>query len=239
MIKEIEELYEMNLMIFGPPGSGKGTYGSRLEPIFNIKRISTGEIFRDEVKKKSELGRKAEEYLNRGELVPDKIVIDMLKGRLDDLGNKNFILDGYPRTVDQAKALDKIVKIDAIINIIAPEEILIEKAKARRICSNTKCDGNYNVADIKKTIDGIDYILPPLLPKKSRICDKCGSKLYQRVEDADENIIKKRLKVYEDQSKPVLRHYKGKTKFVEVYMSRPPKTVVETIAKEIKKLGLK
>jgi adenylate kinase len=229
----------MNLMIFGPPGSGKGTYGSRLEPVFNIKRISTGEIFRDEVKKKTELGKKAEEYLNRGELVPDNVVIDMLKKRLEELGNKNFILDGFPRTIDQAKALDKIVKIDAIINIIAPEEILIEKATARRICSNTKCDGNYNIANIKKVIDGVDYILPPLLPKKTGACDKCTSKLYQRVEDADVKIIKKRLKVYEDQSKPVLTHYTGKIKLVEVHMNRPPNVVVDNITKQIKKLGLK
>jgi adenylate kinase len=231
-------MIEMNLMIFGPPGSGKGTYASRLEPILKIKRIATGDIFRDEMKKKSELGKKAKEYYDKGDLVPDKIVTDMLKKKLEEIGKRNFILDGYPRTVEQAKALDKFVKIDAIITIIAPEEILIEKSKARRTCSNTKCDGNYNLADIRKTIDGIDYILPPLLPKKPEICDKCGSKLYQRAEDGDENMIKKRLKVYENQSKPVLKYYKGKIKFVQIYMNRPPDEISKRIVGELKKINL-
>jgi adenylate kinase family enzyme len=142
----------MKLMIFGPPGSGKGTYSSRLQPVLNVKRIATGDIYRDEMKKNTELGKKAAVYYNKGELVPDAITIDMLKGKLDEIGKKNFILDGFPRTVEQAKALEKIVKLDALILIVAPEEILIEKAKARRICSNTKCDGNYNLADIHKTI---------------------------------------------------------------------------------------
>lgn len=162
----------------------------------------------------------------------------MLKKKLEEIGKKNFILDGYPRTVEQAKSLDKFVKIDAIITIIAPEEILIEKAKARRICSNTKCDGNYNIADIRKTIDGIDYILPPLLPKKVGICDKCGSKLYQRTEDASEDFIKKRLGVYEKQSKPVLDYYKGKTQFVKIYMNRPPDEIAKRIIEELKKIKL-
>jgi adenylate kinase len=235
----------MKLMIFGPPGSGKGTYSSRIQPILNVKRIATGDIYRDEMKRSTELGKKAAVYYNKGELVPDSITIDMLKGKLDEIGKKNFILDGFPRTVEQAKALEKIVKLDALILIIAPEEILIEKAKARRICSNTKCDGNYNIADIHKTIKDkeinkdIEYILPPLLPKKDGICDKCGGKLIVRREDADENMIKKRLKVYENQSKPILKYFKGKMPVVRIYMSRPPDIVVETIAKEIRKLGLK
>lgn len=228
----------MNLIIFGPPGSGKGTYASRLEPILKIKRIATGDIFRDEMKKNTELGKKATQYYNKGELVPDSIVTDMLKKKLEELDKKDFILDGFPRTVEQAKALEKFVKIDAMINIIAHEEILIEKAKARRICSNTRCDGNYNLADIKKTIDGVKYILPPLLPKKSGICDKCGSKLYQR-EDASEEFIKKRLKVYENQSKPVINYYKGKIPFINIYMNRPPEMIVKRILEEIKKLRLK
>lgn len=228
----------MRLMIFGPPGSGKGTYATRLEPILKIKRIATGDIFRDEVKKGTALGKKVEGFLNRGELVPDEITIQVLKGRLEGLGKKNFILDGFPRTVDQAKALEKITKIDAVILIIAPEGILIEKAQARRICSNTKCDGNYNIADINKTVDGVKYILPPLLPKKDGICDKCGSKLIQRVEDKDLNLIKKRLKVYEDQSKPVIGYLEDKVPFVKIHMNRPPEIVVERIVQGLKNIGL-
>ncbi len=226
-------------MIFGPPGSGKGTYASRLEPILNIKRVATGDIFRDEMKKNTELGKTAAQYYNKGELVPDNIVTEILKGKLVELKKENFILDGFPRTAEQAKTLERFVNIDALILILAPEEILIEKATARRICSNTKCDGNFNLADIRKTIDGIEYILPPLLPKKDMICDKCGSKLYQRREDASIDFIKKRLKVYEDQSKPVLDYFNEKIPFVKIYMNRPPDEVVKKIVEELKKLNLK
>lgn len=229
----------MNLMIFGPPGSGKGTYASRLEPVLNIKRIATGDVFRDEMKGNTELGKKAAEYYNKGELVPDDIVTDMLKKKLDEIGKKDFILDGFPRTVEQAKSLENFVKIDATIVILAHKEILIEKAKARRICTNTKCDGNYNVADIKKTIDDIEYNLPPLSPKVPDTCDKCGSPLYQRKEDASEDFIKKRLEVYENQSKPVLDYYKGKMQFVQIYMNNPPEIIVKSIVEELEKIGIK
>ncbi|MDI6806824.1 MAG: nucleoside monophosphate kinase [Candidatus Aenigmarchaeota archaeon] len=228
----------MNLIIFGPPGSGKGTYASRLESKLGIKRIATGDIFRDEIKKNTELGKKVVKFYNRGELVPDYITIEVLRKALEEIVKKNFILDGFPRTVEQAKALEKIVKIDAIINILAHEEILIEKTQARRICSNTKCDGNYNLADIRKTIDNIEYILPPILPKKPGICDKCGSELYQRADDEDLELIKRRLRVYEEQSKPVIFFYKGKVRFIDIYMNRPPEQIVERILQELKNIGL-
>ena len=229
----------MKLIIFGPPGSGKGTYSSRLKEVFGLEKISTGDIFREEVKKGSELGKKVEAFLKEGKLVPDEIAIEVVKERIKNLNN--FILDGFPRTVKQAKALDKIVKIDAIIKINAHEEILIEKISGRRICSNPKCDGNYNVANIHKVIDGIEYILPPLLPKEDMKCDKCGSPLIQRDDDKPE-VIKQRLKVYEEQSKPVLEYYKRKRKnkipIVEIWMNRPPEQVVEKIVEELKKIGL-
>jgi adenylate kinase len=228
----------MRLMIFGPPGSGKGTYASRLEPKLGIKRIATGDVYRDEMKRGTELGKKAAEYYNKGELVPDDITIEVLKNKLKKINDDNFILDGFPRTVEQAKALEKIVKIDAIILILAHEEILIEKAQARRICSNTKCDGNFNIADIRKTIDGAEYILPPLLPKNDMICDKCGGKLIQRTEDADIKLLKKRLRVYEEQSKPVIEYFKKKIPFIKIYMNRPPDQIVEKIIQELKNIGL-
>jgi len=229
----------MKLIIFGPPGSGKGTYSSRLKEIFKLEKISTGDIFREEVKKGTELGKMVEGYLKKGELVPDRIVVKVVRERIKNC--EDFILDGFPRTVKQAKALDRITKIDAIIKINAHEEILIEKISGRRICSNPKCDGNYNISDIHKTIDGIEYILPPLLPKEDMKCDKCGSPLIQRDDDKPE-IIKERLKIYEEQSRPVLKYYerkrKNKVPFVEVWMNRPPEEVVEKIVSELKKLGL-
>ncbi|MGC8993401.1 MAG: adenylate kinase family protein [Candidatus Aenigmatarchaeota archaeon] len=227
----------MKLIIFGPPGSGKGTYSSRLKEIFGLEKISTGDIFREEIKKGSELGKKVENYLKEGKLVPDEIVIEVVKEKIKNLDN--FILDGFPRTVEQAKALDKMAKIDAIIKINAHEEILIEKISGRRICSNPKCDGNYNVADIHKIIDGIEYILPPLLPKEDMKCDKCGSPLIQRDDDKPE-VVRQRLKVYEEQSKPVLEYYKRKRKnkipMIEIWMNRPPEQVVQKIVEELKKI---
>jgi adenylate kinase len=227
----------MKLIIFGPPGSGKGTYSSRLKEKFGLEKISTGDIFREEIKKGSELGKKVEDYLKKGELVPDEIVIKVVKEKIKNLDS--FILDGFPRTVEQAKALDMMTKIDAIIKINAHEEILIEKISGRRICSNTKCDGNYNVADIHKIIEGVEYILPPLLPKEDMRCDKCGSQLIHRDDDRPE-VVKERLRIYEEQSKPVVEYYKRKNEvpFVEVWMNRPPEIVVEKIIEGLKNLGL-
>ena len=172
--------------------------------------------------------------------LPDEIVLKMVEARLKDLDAQNgFILDGFPRTLKQAEALEKITDIDAIILIQVHPEILIEKISARRICSNPSCDGNYNVADIRKTIEGIDYVLPPLLPKNDMKCDKCGSPLIQREDDKPE-VIKKRLEVYEKQSKPVIEYYKkkGKIPFIKVWMNRPPEIVVERIVEGLKELGI-
>ena len=227
----------MKLIIFGPPGSGKGTYSSRLKEKFGLEKISTGDIFREEIKKGSELGKKVEGYLKKGELVPDEIVIEVVREKIKSLDN--FILDGFPRTVNQAIALDKMVKIDAIIKINAHSEVLIEKISGRRICSNPKCDGNYNIAGVHKTINGIEYILPPLLPKEDMKCDKCGSPLIQRDDDKPE-VVRERLRIYEEQSRPVLDYYKkqGKIPFVEVWMNKPPEMVVEKIIEGLKNLGL-
>ena len=224
----------MKLIIFGPPGSGKGTYSSRLREKFGIEKISTGDILRQAIKEGSVLGKIVEPYISRGELVPDDIMIEVLKNAIKE--KENFILDGFPRTVVQAEELDKMVKIDAIILINCHEEILIEKISARRICSNPTCDGNFNIASIHKTVEGVEYILPPLLPKKDMVCDKCGSPLIQRKDDFPE-VIKERLKVYKKQSWPVIEYYrKKKVPFVEVWMNRPPEEVVEKIIEGIEKI---
>jgi len=209
----------------------------RLKEKYGLEKISTGDIFREEIKRGTELGKRIENYLKEGKLVPDETVIEVVKRKLEGLDN--FILDGFPRTVEQAKALDGITKIDAIIKINAHKEILIEKISARRICSNPKCDGNYNVADIKKVIEGIEYILPPLLPKNDMKCDKCGSPLIQRDDDRPE-VIEERLKVYEQQSKPVIEYYqkKGTVPFIEIWMNRPPEEVVEKIVNALEQMGI-
>ena len=229
----------MHLIIFGPPGSGKGTYSQRLAPKVGIVKISTGDIFRETSKQNTEFGKYVAGILTKGELVPDDITTKILKERISQPDAKNgFILDGYPRTIPQAQDLDGITKIDAIISIIAPEEVLIEKISARRICSNPKCDGNFNIADIQKKINGVEYNLPPLMPKNDMKCDKCGSDLYQRDDDNPE-VVKGRLEIYRKQSEPVIDYYKkrGRIPFINVHMNKPPDEIVEKIVNELRKLN--
>jgi len=225
----------VNLIIFGPPGAGKGTYSFRLQRLIGITKISTGDIFREEVKKGTELGKKVKPYLDAGQLVPDEIVIEIVKEAIKKASPKGFILDGFPRTVEQAKALEKIAKIDAIINLIVPDEIIIEKMSARRICKN--CGEIYNIADIHKVIDGVEYILPPMLPKNDMKCDRCGGELIQRDDDKPE-VIKQRLEVYKKQSKPVLDYYRGKVPFIDIHVNRGPEIMVKVIIDKLKEAGL-
>ncbi len=223
----------MKLAIFGAPGSGKGTYSKRLSARLGIAHVSTGDIFREEVNKGSGLGKKVADYMAKGNLVPDEIVIEALKKKLSQPECKNgFILDGFPRTVEQAKALDKITKIEKIINLHVPHEILIEKISARRICK--KCGDIYNIADINKTIDGVDYILPPMLPKPPGACDKCGGELYQR-EDETPEIVQNRLKIAEEKLKPTIDYYRGKVPFAEIHVNRGPEIMVGRILAELGK----
>jgi adenylate kinase len=224
----------VKLIIFGPPGAGKGTYSFRLERAIGITKISTGDILRNEIKIGSEIGKKVEKYMNAGQLVPDEIVIEILKEALKKASPKGFILDGYPRTVNQAKILEKLTKIDAIINLIIPDEIIIEKMSARRICKN--CGEIYNIADIHKTINGVEYILPPMLPKEDMKCDKCGGPLIQRDDDKPE-VIRERIEVYKKQSKPVIDYYKGKVPFINIHVNRGPEIMVKKIIEELKKHG--
>ena len=224
----------MNLIIFGPPGSGKGTYSSSLQERLWVVWISTGNIFREAAKENTEMGKKLIEIMTGGGLVPDEITVPIVKENIQRVGNKGFIIDGFPRTVRQAEILDTITKIDAVMNLLIPEEILVEKISARRMCS--KCDGNYNLADIHRKIDSIEYVLPPILPKKNGICDKCGGKLYRRKDDEPE-IIRKRLDVYTIQSKPVIEYYRKKVPFIDIHVNRPFPEIMERILEELKKIN--
>ncbi|MFH1106003.1 MAG: nucleoside monophosphate kinase [Candidatus Aenigmatarchaeota archaeon] len=223
----------MKLAIFGAPGSGKGTYSKRLSAKLGIAHVSTGDIFREEVAKSTELGKKVADYMAKGNLIPDEIAIEALKNKLSQPECKNgFILDGFPRTVEQAKALERITKIDKIINLHVPHDVLIEKISARRICK--KCGDIYNIADINKTIDGVDYILPPMLPKTPDVCDKCGGELYQR-EDETPEIVQNRLKVADEKLKPTIAYYRGKVPFAEIYVNRGPEIMIGRILAELRK----
>ena len=173
----------MRFVFLGPPGVGKGTYSSRAAPLLGIPHISTGDIFREEAAKGTELGNKIKAIMESGGLVSDDIVLDALKERLKKPdAEKGFILDGFPRTIEQAEALGKMFSIDMAMNIHMPEDILIEKITARRVCR--ECGDLYNVADIRR--HGIE--LPPMLPKVPGKCDKCGGELYQRKDDTEDAI---------------------------------------------------
>lgn len=215
----------MNLIIFGPPGSGKGTYASRLETKLGTTPIAMGDIFREAIKQGTRLGKKVEGYLKSGQLVPDDVVVEVLKEKIEQKrGGKGFILDGFPRTIAQAQALEEISRIDAIINLQVPEWIIVARLSSRRICKN--CSAVYNILYLK--------------PKKEGVCDVCGGPLYQR-EDDTEDVIKDRIKVYEKQTHPLLEYYKGKVLFVNFNceeLNLPPDKAVTEILEGLKKIGL-
>ena len=203
----------MKLIFMGPPGSGKGTYAIRVGPKLGIPHISTGHIFRNEIKSGSELGKELDSYISKGNLVPDELTVSILKKRLEERDCENgFILDGYPRTLEQAKMLDKITKIDLVVNFHLAEHILIKKLSARRVCR--KCGDIYNIADIHEG----EIHLPPMPSKEEGKCDKCGGTLIQRVDDNPE-MIRTRLEIYRDQSRPVVDYYRGRIQFIDLNMT--------------------
>jgi len=213
-------------MIFGPPGSGKGTYASRLRAKLGVDVIAMGDIFREIMKEDSPLGKKVKQYVEKGLLVPDDVVIEVLKQRLaKSSSKKGFILDGFPRTLEQANALDKIVAIDVVIKLTAPDSIIIERLSTRRICKS--CGEVYNVRYLKPKVEGV--------------CDKCGGQLYQRPDDTAK-VIKERIQVYERQTQPILQHYKEKkVQFVEFkceILDMNPDVAVESILRDLKTLKL-
>ena len=214
----------LRLVLLGPPGSGKGTYASIMAPEIEIPHISTGDIFRDEVARKTTLGREAAGFLDRGELVPDRIVVKMVRGRLKRKDcSRGFILDGYPRTIPQAKALDKIIGLDAVINLDVPDSVIIDRLSTRRVCQ--RCGAIFNIKYMK--------------PKKPGECDKCGGPLYQR-EDDKPNVIKRRLEDYHANiGKPLEQYYRKKGILKTVRNKKadvPPRAVVNRIYRA---LGLK
>lgn len=186
----------MKIVFMGPPGAGKGTQAEKIVENYQIPHISTGDMFRKAIKDQTELGMEAKRYMDQGALVPDHVTIGIVKDRLSESDCKSgFLLDGFPRTVDQAKALDEILtsldsKIDYVINIDVDLDILKERLTGRRICRS--CGATYHM------------IFNP--PKVTDICDKCGGELYQRKDDNEET-VSNRLNVYVSQTKPLLDYY--------------------------------
>ena len=215
----------MRIVILGPPGSGKGTYSSRLSARLGIPHISTGDIFREEIKSGSELGRRISEYVSNGRLVPDDTVNKVMEKRLskEDCG-RGFILDGYPRTIQQAEFLDRLSKIDVVINLNVPDEVIVRRLSSRLVCK--KCGAIYNKITLPPKVDGV--------------CDKCGGELYQREDDKPE-VVRERIKIYKKEVAPLLEHYR-KAGVVFDFFYEPdesgrdasPDMVVDKIVKALK-----
>jgi adenylate kinase len=188
----------MNIILFGPPGAGKGTQAKKLVDFYGIPQISTGDILRANVREGTELGLAARSYMDKGELVPDQVLIGIIKNRLkEDDCKKGFILDGYPRTVPQADALEAILDeidkpIDIVLNLEVPDEVLVGRISGRLMC---KCGASYHT------------ISNP--PKKDNICDICGGEVFQRVDDTAD-AVQNRLDVYKKQTQPLINYYKEK-----------------------------
>ena len=195
----------MHILLMGPPGAGKGTQAAELKAKFQIPHISTGDMFRAAIKGGTELGKLANSYIKDGKLVPDEVTIGIVRERLakDDC-KKGFILDGFPRTVEQADALNGILQdlglsLTRVLNINVPAADLIARAVGRRICK--KCGATYHVE------------FNP--PKQDGICDECGSELFQRADDTEET-MKNRLSVYEASTKPLIDYYEKAGVYTEV-----------------------
>mgnify|MGYP000869713359 FL=1 len=195
----------MHILLMGPPGAGKGTQAANLVKEFGIPHISTGDMFRAAVKEGTELGKQAKACMDAGKLVPDEVTIGIVKGRLAKPDcKKGFILDGFPRTVEQADALTGILKelglsLTAALNITVPAADLIERAVGRRICKS--CGATYHVK------------FNP--PQKAGVCDTCAGDLYQRADDSEET-MKNRLSVYEAQTKPLIAYYEKAGVYKEI-----------------------
>ena len=186
----------MKIVLLGAPGAGKGTQGVVLSKSYKVPHISTGDILREAVKNGTPMGKRARIFMDKGELVPDEVVVGIIVDRLSqDDTKKGYILDGFPRTLKQAEELDAALEtagsgVDMILYFDIPENIAIERLTGRRVCK--KCGANYHVKNIP--------------PKTEGICDKCGEGLYQRPDDILET-VKNRLKVYEDQTRPLIEYY--------------------------------
>ena len=187
----------LRTILLGPPGAGKGTQAVKIVEKYGIPHISTGDIFRENIKKGTELGKKAQAYMNKGELVPDDLVIAIATARLleDDCKN-GFLLDGFPRTVYQAEKLDEFLeahnsKIDKVVDISVGKEELMIRLTGRRVCK--KCGASYHIVNIP--------------PKKEGVCDICGGPLIQRDDDNAETAAN-RIEVYEEQTRPLVDYYK-------------------------------
>ncbi|MDD1768203.1 MAG: adenylate kinase [Methanomassiliicoccales archaeon] len=204
------------LVLLGPPGSGKGTQTERLCKEFGFTHISTGDLLREAVRNGTTLGIKAKKFMEAGDLVPDDLVIELVRLKLDNCP-KGFVLDGFPRTVEQAKALQRICDVDAAINLEVNEEDIVGRMINRRSCK--KCGAVYNLQSNP--------------PKKAGTCDKCGVELYQRSDDTEET-VRARMKVYKERTMPLIAFYRKQGVLMSIDARGGIDRVYETIAGKIR-----
>lgn len=210
----------MNLLIMGPPGAGKGSQAALIKEHYNIAHISTGNMFREAIAAKTEVGLLAKGYIDRGELVPDEVTIDIVKERLQEDDVKHgYLLDGFPRTIAQAKAFAEYLKrsgnkIDKVINLVVDDTVLISRISGRRVCKD--CGATYHIETNK--------------PKLECICDVCGGNLIQREDDSVETITN-RVRVYYEKTRPLLDYYRANGDLVDIQGYGE----IEEIFKEIQK----
>lgn len=199
----------MKIIMLGAPGAGKGTQAKKITSKYNIPHISTGDIFRMNIKNGTELGTKAKTYMDQGLLVPDELVVDLVVDRLkqDDCAN-GYVLDGFPRTIPQAEALAKIIGVDAVVNFDIADEGVVERLSGRRVCK--ACGQNYHVKFLPTKVEGK--------------CDACGEDLYTRDDDKIE-AIQHRLEVYRSQTAPLIDFYKEKSLLTDID-ARPAREVI-------------
>jgi adenylate kinase len=212
----------LRTVLLGPPGAGKGTQAVKIVEKYNIPHISTGDIFRENIKNGTEFGKKAQEYMNKGELVPDELVIDLATDRLlaDDCRN-GFLLDGFPRTVYQAEKLDEFLeahgqKLDTVIDIEVEKEELVTRITGRRVCK--ACGASFHVVNIP--------------PKKEGICDLCGGELFQRADDTVD-AVETRVAEYNEKTKPLVDYYTKAGNVVTIDGALPLDTVFAEIVKAL------
>ena len=213
----------MYIIMLGAQGTGKGTVAGLISKETGFPQISTGDIFRQNIKDKTELGIEADKYISKGNLVPDEITVPMVTNRLSDKNAENgAILDGFPRTIDQAKKLDEILaksgkKVDLVINLTTPREELIDRMITRRVCP--KCKATFNTK------------LHP--PKVDGICDNCGESLVQREDDSNPEAISRRLEIYEEKTSPLVEYYKERNVLRTEVISTSVNRLADVVSKEI------
>lgn len=206
----------MKLIFLGPPGAGKGTQAARFAARYGIAHISTGDMLRAELRAGTPLGQQAQGYMNRGELVPDEVILGMVQSRIEQADCANgFLFDGFPRTVAQADALAALCAVDRVVNIDVPQERLVARISGRRMCPD--CGAAYHVSTHP---DGR--------------CDKCGGALYQREDDREET-VRNRLRVYEEQTQPLIEYYAARGLLVTVDGDESIERVTEAIAQAVER----